>query len=131
MKAKTLINTFALFAAVTYAAFGLEVVFSSYTQGGAVNLSGVLPLTSLPIAADDIRGEQSNWEERRNKRRAESSEGIPEPPEIEVHLNNGRIVTGKLVSKDEKWLMLLVDGSEVGFHRSEVVTIKKKTQVSL
>ena len=85
MKAKTRINTFALFAAVTYVAFGLEIVLFSFLQGGAANLSGVIPLTSLPIVAHDIRGDQSRWLEGQRELRTQIARDIPAAPELEVN----------------------------------------------
>ena len=123
MKAKTLLRCFGLLAAVSAAAFIGESLVASLFKTDPPAISKILPVTSIPLAAKQIS--EFTLKAPSAPEMAGSPPAGPHAPrkKATLYLKNGSEISGEIVSEGEDWITLNIDGSEAGFHRSEISRI--------
>jgi len=97
-----------------------QFLFSSVAEKNVRGIYRVFPVNSLPLIAKILKQEQE----------PENSGEIvaPKKPQVILHLKSGSQLHGELVEESENWLTLNIDGSDVGFRRSEIDRIFRSEQ---
>ena len=122
MSLNALVRCFGLLTAVALILLGVDRIWSKVTEKDPVSVHEILPLTSINL----IRKPES----RRFFATKESRDKIADletnaAQEVTLLLKNGSEITGKIAAQDPEWITLKVDGSEVGFHRNEILDIRQ------
>ncbi|MCM8776187.1 MAG: hypothetical protein NC930_07570 [Candidatus Omnitrophica bacterium] len=113
MKVKTVAYCFGVLLTVSALALVIEHIAGVLTDMRSSSIHQILPVTSLPLL-------------KRIKSSAGLKQDLPSgrgpnlKMQVTLHLKSGGEVTGVLLFQDEDWVTLNVDGSEAGFHRSEI-----------
>jgi len=123
MRARTLIHCFGLLTAAAVVAVAGERITASLLKKDPASVHTILPVTSLPLWGK-LNTEWPKWTGGMPKE--DSTEVPEEKPVVTVTLNNGSEIEGTLVSEEEDWILLDVEGSQVGFHASEIREMHKK-----
>ena len=118
MRPATLAQSFGLLSIFLVFAVVGQFLFSSFSKEKPASIYRIFPLSSLPLAAKEMRRERT------------PAESLPQKPkhEVSLHLKNGRKIQGELVRVDERGVTLNVDGSEVGFRHSEIAGLPQPVE---
>lgn len=108
MKAKTIAHCFGLLAILLSVGVIGEFLFAVFTGRVPQSLHKSFPLVTFPALIDKIQHPEGRMAVKEKR------------PVWKITLKNGRIVTGEKVSEDAGEIQLKVDGSVVGFMRSEI-----------
>lgn len=112
MKAKTIANCFGLLAVLLSACLVGEFLFAVFTGGTPQSIHKSFPLVTFPAL---LRKFQEPEAEKNPQQK---------PPTLKITLKNGRVITGEKISEDAAGISLRVDGSVVGFVRSEITKVE-------
>jgi hypothetical protein len=109
-----------MLAAVALAFFVGETVVALLAERDPPKLYLSLPTSSLPHISNEFAAAEL---EARRRAVIEAEEAAL--PHVTVYLKNQSTVTGKLARDEDGWITVVVDGSEVGFHSSEVERVER------
>lgn len=116
MRTSTIIHCFGLLTIFTLFLLIGQFLFSTLAKENATGIYRVFPVTSLPLVAKkivEVRHPELKKQQELEKPRSR----------VILHLAAGGQVEGDLLSETDQWILLNVDGSEVGFRRSEIQEI--------
>lgn len=120
MRPSTIVHCFGLLSIFTLFILVAQFLFSSLAEKNVTGVYRVFPVTSIPLIAKIIK---------QGKGAAAPSESVPaKKPQVILHLKSGSQIHGELLEESENWLSLNIDGSEVGFRRSEIDRIFRAEQ---
>ncbi len=118
MKSRTIAHCFGFLAVLIAVCLIGEFLFAVFSGHSPQSLHKSFPLFSFPAAVNKFNAPPSSLSEEEILRREEN-------PRLRLILKNGRQMEGIRVSEDAAWVTLKVDGSEVGFKRSEIARIEQ------
>lgn len=121
MSLNALVRCFGLLTVVALILLGVDRIWSKVTGKNPVSVHEILPLTSINL----IRKPESRRFFAPKKTQEETADlEANAVQKVTLLLKNGSEITGQIAAQDPEWVTLKVDGSEVGFHRNEILDIK-------
>lgn len=116
MQARTITSCFGLLFLVLCMALAGELLFSRLSEFASFSPHKIFPVTSIPHWTTYFRKASQDTPQDQTAGASKYSA----QPDILLQLKNGKEVRGKLIARKEGWFSLEIDGSEVGFHQSEI-----------
>lgn len=113
MRPSTIVHCFGLLTIFTLFILVGQFLFSSLTKESAWGVYRVFPVTSIPLIAKKIK-------QARHPELAAQEQAKLKKTQMILHLKSGSEIHGELVNETDHWITLRIDGSEVGFLKSEI-----------
>ncbi len=113
MKSRTIAHCFGFLAILISICLIGEFLFAVFTGHSPQSLHKSFPLVSFPAAIKKSTGLAGISNEKEHLHQEQK-------PKLRITLKNGRKIEGVMISEDAAWVTLKVDGSDVGFKRSEI-----------
>lgn len=117
MKAKTIAHCFGFLAVLLSVCLVGEFLFAVFTGRAPQSIHKSFPLVTFPALIKMIQNPG-----------ASSNTPAPAVTRLRITLKNGRLITGEKVSEDASEVTLKVDGSAVGFIRSEIAKVEELSE---
>jgi len=109
MQGRTLFQCFSLLVLMVILAFIAEFMITPLFGTQVPVLYRIAPVTSIPI-----------WFRQQISPEKGGTKVVPPKHRVMIHLKSGKEITGELISDEEGWVMVNLDGNQVGFRRSEI-----------
>lgn len=117
MKAKTIAHCFGFLAILLSVCLVGEFLFAVFTGREPQSIHKSFPLVTFPALIKMIQHPGTS-----------SDAPIKAVTTLRITLKNGRLITGEKVSENDSEITLRVDGSAVGFVRTEIAKVEELSE---
>lgn len=118
MKAKIVVRCFGMLMTISFILLIAQPILATIFPFKPAPIHSILPITSFPhmnksmLKYKTLFPDRSKLKEKENKHQR-----------VIVYLHNGSEIHGNITYQDDAWVHLDMDGSQVGFQRSEISKI--------
>lgn len=117
MKAKTIAHCFGFLAILLSVCLVGEFLFAVFTGRTPQSIHKSFPLVTFPALIKMIQNPGAG-----------SETPVQAVTRLRITLKNGRVITGEKISEDASEVTLKVDGSSVGFVRTEIAKVEEVSE---